>query len=285
VKVIEYVAKFNKKETWLHLDNFEAVDRELSTTSSLDQEGQAEHEKTDRSVVELGPIPSTSTSEKLGGQKPEWKWKIIPPKVRALFCTPQMAVSTTLIILIWMAGTGGEFIFNSFAPFYLQAKIKDHLVKNSVAALDFTYRNYALLAACSVPGYVIAGFAVEVRYIGRKGTGAICNLSTAIFLFLFTRSTTYASITGISCAIGFFLGAAHGLQFGITPELFPAPIRGTGQGLAASAGFLAQLLGTIVAIKFGFQSNVSVWISAGLFALTGLLYLSLPFETRGRAAS
>jgi hypothetical protein len=103
-------------------------------------------------------------------------------------------------------------------------------------------------------------------------------------MFLFTQADTNKAVLGFSCAISFSTAVIHGILYGYTPELFPAPIRGTGQGLV---GFLNELSGTaatLIAVYVGLN-NKSIWVSAGLMTGAGFIFPFMPYETRGRAAS
>jgi sugar phosphate permease len=106
-----------------------------------------------------------------------------------------------------------------------------------------------------------------------------------VFLFLFTRATANASVLGFTCAIAFFQNLVYDLLYSYTPELFPAPVRGTANGLVALGNRLSGLMAPIIAAYVGVETDVPVWISACLFVVAGLVFLVLPYETRGRAAS
>jgi MFS family permease len=172
-------------------------------------------------------------------------------------------------------------LYNSFIPIYLENKG----VKDGSSSLNVTYRNYAIQALCGIPASILGGFTVDMKQVGRKGTGAIACIGTAIFLFLFTRATSQAGVLGFSCAIAFFDNLVYGLLYAYTPELFPAPVRGTANGLVALFNRLSGLMAPIIAAYVGINNNYPVWISAALFVVAGLVFLVLPYETRGRAAA
>lgn len=98
---------------------------------------------------------------------------------------------------------------------------------------------------------------------------------------MFTQAKTQAAVLGFSCGVAFFQNLTLGLLYAYTPELFPAPIRGTGNGLAMLFNRSAGLGATLI----GLTTSVPIWISAALFAVAGLVFLALPYESRGRAAS
>ena len=146
--------------------------------------------------------------------------------------------------------------------------------------MNITYRNYAIQAVCGIPASVIGGFSVEIKRIGRKGTGTLACILTGVFLFLFT-----AAVLGFSCANAFFQNLVYGLLYAYTPELFPATIRGTGNGLVALFNRLSGLMAPIIVTYVGLETSVPIWISASLFIVAGFVFLILPYESRGKAAA
>ncbi|KAL6915136.1 hypothetical protein FSST1_012896 [Fusarium sambucinum] len=259
VDTIHKIAARDGKTSWLTLSHFESIDAELNATST-------------------GPtVPATTHKDIIRSSLD----KMTPDKIRVLFSTPRAAISTTLMIFLWCSIEMAYPLYNSFIPIYLENK---GIASGSNSTSD-VYRNYAIQAVCGIPASLLGGFTVDLKGIGRKGTGTIACISTGVFLFLFTRATTQAGILGFSCAIAFFQNLVYGLLYSYTPELFPAPVRGTANGLVAMFNRLSGLIAPIIAAYVGIDNDYPVWISAGLFILAGLIFLVLPYETRGRAAA
>lgn len=175
------------------------------------------------------------------------------------------------MLFLWRAIGMACPLYNSFIPIYLENKG----VSQGDSSLGTTYRNYAIQAVGGIPASIIAGFTADMRRIGQKGTGTLACLDTAVFLFLFTRASSSAGILGFSCAIAFFQNLVYGLLYSYTPELFPAPIRGTANGMVALFDRLSRLMAPIIAAYVGIDTNVPVWISASLFMIAGLVFLIL----------
>lgn len=207
--------------------------------------------------------------------------KFTPSKFKALFSTPRMALSTSLVLFLWMAIGLAFPLYNVFLPMYLQTRG----VQTGSPSLNTTYHNLTIQALCGLPASFLGGFTVNLRGIGRKGTGCAVCLCTSLFLFLFTQARTQAAVLGFSCGVAFFQNLTLGLLYAYTPELFPAPIRGTGNGLAMMFNRSAGLGATLIGAYVGLTTSVPIWISAALFAVAGLVFLVLPYESRGRAAS
>jgi Major Facilitator Superfamily len=256
VEVVQKVAARNGKETWLKVEDLQRIDIELTQSAPpvLDSPAKA------------------ILKRKLA--------KFEPRKVKALFCTPKMAISTTLILIVWSMVGMSYTLFNSFLPFYLQMKGS----QTGSLSTNTLFRTLVIQSVCGIPGSILSGIASEIKFLGRKGTGAIASLATGVFVFLFTQADTEKAVLGFACAISFSFGVAHGILYGYTPELFPAPIRGTGQGLIGFFNELSSTAATLIAVYVGLNDK-SIWISAGLIAGAGFIFPFMPYETRGRAAS
>lgn len=70
-------------------------------------------------------------------------------------------------------------------------------------SINITYRNNFIIIACSIPGTILAGWIIGLRYIGRRGTLGLSLILTAVFLFAFTTARTQASILAYNCIISF----------------------------------------------------------------------------------
>jgi len=76
----------------------------------------------------------------------------------------------------------------------------------------------------------------------------------------------------------------YGVLYAISPEIFPAKDRGTGNGLTAMATRLFGVLAPIIALYANLETAVPVYIAGSLLILAGLLGLLLPYEPRGKAS-
>ena len=261
VDVVQKMAARNGTMTWLTISHFEGIDREMGISSDATEDA----------------VPNANRLEAVKSNLAKFSGE----KVRALFSTPKLALSTSLMIVLWCAIGMAFPLYNSFIPIYLENKG----VAQGDSSLNTTYRNYAIQAVCGIPASIIGGFTVDLKHIGRKGTGTIACLGTGIFLFLFTRATGPAGVLGFTCAIAFFQNLVYGLLYSYTPELFPAPVRGTANGLIALFNRLSGLMAPIIAAYIGIDTDMPIWISAALFMAAGFVFLALPYETRGKAAA
>ncbi|KAE9390536.1 MFS general substrate transporter [Gymnopus androsaceus JB14] len=270
VEVIRKIAEFNGKTTNL-------------TVEQLVNAGGMDPEKTrQENTVTNERKRVLSKSSYLG-------WK----HVKALFRTRKMAFSTSLLIFLWgMIGLAST-LYNSFLPFLLESRGNAF----GDGSLFITYRNTFILSVIGVPGAFLAGWAVELPYIGRKGTLAISsgNLSlfndpsrktglTGAFLFATTTARSSNALLGWNCGYTFFSNIMYGVLYAISPEIFPAKDRGTGNGLVSSATRIFSVIAPIIALYANLETATPVYISGALIILAGLVALLLPYEPRGKVS-
>ncbi|KIK52966.1 hypothetical protein GYMLUDRAFT_77629 [Collybiopsis luxurians FD-317 M1] len=153
VKIIHEIAEYNGKTSRLTVEDLvragDGVGKEIETEKiDMDTEPNAH--------PNLRPVLSASSV--LG-------WE----HVKALFRTKKLALSTSLLISLWGIIGLASTLYNSFLPFLLQSRGNAF----GDGSLFITYRNTFILSVIGVPGAFLAGWAVEVPYVGRKGTLAI----------------------------------------------------------------------------------------------------------------
>ncbi|KAI0715627.1 MFS general substrate transporter [Cerioporus squamosus] len=200
--------------------------------------------------------------------------------VKALFATRKMAYSTSLLIVLW-AFIGLAFpLYNGFVTVFLQTR-GAHFGDGS---LYITYRNQVILSIMGIPGALLAGWMVERRYLGRKGTLAISTALTGVFLFASTTARTSDALLGWNCGYTFANNVMYGTLYALSPEIFPAKDRGTGNALVAAANRVFGIMAPIIALYADLSTPVPIYVSGTLFIVSGLIALLLPFEPRGRAS-
>ncbi|KFY63340.1 hypothetical protein V496_04025 [Pseudogymnoascus sp. VKM F-4515 (FW-2607)] len=200
--------------------------------------------------------------------------------VRALFATPKLAISTTLVIFIWAFIGLGYPLYNAFLP-YLQAIRGAEFGDGSTY---LTYRNSLIVAVLGVPGALLGGALVEVRGFGRKGTLAASTILTGVFLYASTTAVTSNALLGWNCAFNFFSNIMYAVLYGYTPEIFPTKDRGTGNALTATANRIFGIMAPIIAMFANLETSAPVYTSGALFIAAGLLVIVLPFESQGKSS-
>lgn len=253
IEVIHKLAKFNGKTSSITIEELEAPDREMLGERSSSRERHN--------------IFSKSSKYDAG-------------HIKALFATPKMAWSTSLLIAIWGIIGLASTLYNNFLPYLLSNRGADF----GDGSLYITYRNQVILSATGVPAAFLAGWAVELPYIGRKGTLAIASGLTGAFLFATTTSQSSNQLLGWNCGYVFFSNIMYGVLYAISPEIFPAKDRGTGNGLTSTASRVFGVLAPVIALYSNLATAVPVYIAGALIIFAGNLALLLPYEPRGKVS-
>ncbi|KAG5650791.1 hypothetical protein H0H81_011042 [Sphagnurus paluster] len=170
--------------------------------------------------------------------------------VKPLFATRKLAINSTITILLWGIIGLAYPLFNGFLPLYLQNRFA------SSTGVSETFRNYTIISVLGIPGSLVAcavvdwtrGSQSKWSVGGRKLTMAVATALTGIFLFLFTTSKNDAAVLGFSCASGLTQNAMYGVLYAYTPEVFPAPHRGTGDAIASSFNRITGILAPVIKI-------------------------------------
>ncbi|KAH9851726.1 sugar transporter [Lenzites betulinus] len=200
--------------------------------------------------------------------------------VKGLFATRRLAYSTTLLIIVW-ALIGLAFpLYNGFVTYFLATRGADF----GDGSVYITYRNQVILSVIGVPGALLAGWMVELPYVGRKGTLAVSTIITGVFLFASTTARTSNALLGWNCGFTFTSNVMYGVLYAVSPELFPTKDRGTGNAIVASANRVFGIMAPIIALKANLATSVPIWVSGALFLVSGFISLLLPIEPRGKAS-
>ncbi|KAF8603132.1 MFS general substrate transporter [Ceratobasidium sp. AG-I] len=264
VDVVRAVAEYNGKTSHLTVEDLEAagVPQGMTKNPVVAEAGQPALDTSTRAAI-------SRQLEKFNGDH-----------VRALFATRQLAISTSLIIVIW-AIIGLAFpLYNAFVTYFLATRGADF----GDGSVYITYRNQVILSVIGVPGALLGGWAVEVPFLGRRGTLSITTILTGVFLFASTTARSSDALLGWNCGYSFTSNIMYGVLYAMTPELFPTKDRGTGNGIAATANRIFGIMAPIIALYANLATSVPIYVSGALFILAGLIALTLPFEPRGKAS-
>ncbi|TFB04108.1 hypothetical protein CCMA1212_003760 [Trichoderma ghanense] len=271
VAVVHGIASRNGAKTWLTseiLDLVAAEDPEQSSRVAR------------RYSVSSAPR-SNILKEKLGAFSAD--------RLRPLFQTKTLAVATSLVWFCWATIGMGYPLFNAFLPQYLSHHDSDagsEAMQSETSAISgVTYRNYAITSIMGVPGSLLAAYLVDhpSPFLGRRGTLASSTVVSAIFLFIFAvYGTTPTAQLIFSCIEAFAQNIMYGVLYAFTPEIFPAPVRGAGTGVASFLNRLTGLMAPILAANIpGDGSTTPIYMSAILILAAFVAMCLIPIETRG----
>ena len=246
---------------------------------------------TEQILNEIGGDPEVSTDAKLGTVEIMRRslGKFSTQRVGPLFSSRKLGLTTALIWFQWTTIGMAYPLFNAFLPQYLShggatpPPSPDGALATPITGE--TYRSYAITSIVGVPGSILAAYTVDHKspFLGRRGTLAISTLVSAIFLFFFVSlGTTPGAQLFFSCVEAFSQNIMYGVLYAFTPEIFPAPVRGAGTGVASFLNRVTGLVAPVLAATVpGDGTSGPVYLSAILIlAAFGGMCL-IPIETRG----
>ncbi|GAA2661661.1 MULTISPECIES: MFS transporter [Actinosynnema] len=192
----------------------------------------------------------------------------------AIFTGP-LARTTLFASLLATGVQGGYYTLATWLPTYLKSE-RDLTVIGTGGYLAF-------LISGAFTGYVSGGYLTDK--LGRKRTFALFSVLSAALILLYTRVPEGANtaILFLGFPLGFCMSAIFSGFGSFLSELYPAHLRGTGQGFTynsgravgalfpAAVGFAAESAGVGGAMAFG----------AAAYGIAVLALLGLP-ETLGR---
>jgi MFS family permease len=270
VAVVHGMAFRNRTKTWLTLDILENV----ATGAAVRQARSSE--------AQQGP-------GLIDVFKQRFQFFSIE-SLRPLFKTRTMAVATGLVWFCWAAVGMGFPLFTAFLPQYFAHHGQDTSAgdgstgTDTPAISDTTYRNYAITSIVGLPGSLLAAYLVDhpSPFLGRRGTLASSTLISAIFLFLFVQyGTDAASQLIFSCVVAFFSNVSYAVLYTITPEMFDAPVRGAGSGVASFLNRLTGLMAPVLAANIPGNGVAPVYGAAAMVLGAFVAMCLIPIETRG----
>ncbi|OAA68506.1 sugar transporter [Niveomyces insectorum RCEF 264] len=217
-------------------------------------------------------------------------------RLRPLFRSRQLGMATLIVWFVWATIGMGYPLFNAFLPQYLSHGGSSTAAGAAAAATaraeaetpptSVTYRNYAITSIVGVPGSLLAAYTVDNQspFLGRRGTLAISTLVSAVFLVLFaTFGHSPGSQLFFSCIEAFSQNIMYGVLYAFTPEIFPAPVRGAGTGVASFLNRVTGLVAPVLAATLpGDGSTAPIYLSAALILSAFFGMILIPIETRGR---
>lgn len=203
VEVLQYIANYNKVQCNVTLETFSALTEDDSSINSRDgnQKGR----------IVLG------SGDKMQDLSLMEKFKLELIRLRVLFSSPVMAWMTVCVWIVYMWDYWGFTIAGSYLPYILRMKGTDIGL-----SLLQTYRSYVYIYIFGIPG-VLAGTSI---YKWRRASMIISSALFGAMLFTFTAVDSQASYIGINGLVYFFQSMFNAILYGMTPEFFPAPVRG-----------------------------------------------------------
>ncbi|KAK3377844.1 major facilitator superfamily domain-containing protein [Podospora didyma] len=222
--------------------------------------------------------------------------------LRPLFKTRKLGLTTAIIWFCWASIGMGYPLFNAFLPQYLShggggggsiaspTPPPEPVSSSSsleITASSETYRNCVITSLAGIPGSLFAAYTVDMPspLLGRRGTLALSTLVSAIFLFLFAEFGSSGPLAQLffSCVEAFAQNIMYGVLYAFTPEIFPAPVRGAGTGVASFLNRATGLMAPVIAATMaGDGQTAPIYLAAALIMAAFVSMCLVPIETRGR---
>ncbi|KAJ2924371.1 hypothetical protein H1R20_g12727, partial [Candolleomyces eurysporus] len=259
VASVHSVAGHNGRTSNLTLEDLERVD--LDHGFKLDEKSHDDNEKASHRICRQMA-------------------KLDANHIKSLFATKELALTTTLLIVIWSLIGLAFPLYNNFLTYFTAAlgqRVGD-------GSLNMTYRNQVIIYLLGIPGALLAGYTVEMPLLGRRGTLAIASCLTGIFTLLATTARSSNAFLGWNCAISFSTNITYGVLYAITPELFPTKDRGTGNAITATANRIFGIMAPVIALYANLNSHVPIYVAGSVYVVAGLTALLLPYDSRGQAS-
>ena len=268
VAVVHGIAYRNGVKTWLTSDILDQV------AASDDEDGTHQYHRAS------------------GAQALAAKFKVFSlDGLRPLFTNKTLGTATALVWFCWATIGMGYPLFNAFLPQYFarhgdgDSADPDGIQDETSAISAHTYRNYAITSIMGIPGSLLAAYLVDQpsAFLGRRGTLAISTFVSAVFLFLFViYGNGPTSQLVFSCVEAFAQNIMYGVLYAFTPEIFPAPVRGAGTGVASFLNRITGLMAPVLAATLpGDGATTPIYISAVLILAAFVGMCLIPIETRG----
>ncbi|WNS81456.1 MFS transporter [Domibacillus sp. DTU_2020_1001157_1_SI_ALB_TIR_016] len=176
------------------------------------------------------------------------------------------ARSTLVLWVVWFT-----VVFSYYGMFLWLPSVM--VIKGFDLIQSFGY--VLVMTLAQLPGYFTAAWLIERA--GRKFVLVVYLLGTAASALVFGNAESTAVLIASGMLLSFFNLGAWGALYAYTPEQYPAVIRGTGSGMAASVGRIGGILGPLLVGSL-VASGQSIGFVFGLFCVSiviGVLVLAL----------
>lgn len=163
---------------------------------------------------------------------------------------------TIMLWLLWFS-----VVFSYYGMFLWLPSVM--IMKGFMMIQSFKY--VLIMTLAQLPGYFTAAFFIEK--FGRKFVLVTYLIGTAVSAYFFGNAESFTSLMTAGIFLSFFNLGAWGAMYAYTPEQYPATIRGTGAGMAASFGRVGGIFGPLM-VGYLVAAKVSISMIFTIFALS-----------------
>ncbi|WP_391374211.1 MFS transporter [Lysinibacillus sp. KU-BSD001] len=179
----------------------------------------------------------------------------------------EYAKSTFMMWVLWFA-----VVFSYYGMFLWLPTVMVDKGFDLIASFKYVL----IMTLAQLPGYFTAAWFIEK--FGRKFVLVTYLIGTAASAFVFGNAETVGVLLASGMLLSFFNLGAWGALYAYTPEQYPAIIRGTGAGMAASVGriggiFGPSLVGVMLAKGYDYGAIFAVFCVAILIGVAAVVLL------------
>lgn len=182
------------------------------------------------------------------------------------------ARSTFVLWTVWFT-----VVFSYYGMFLWLPSVMVMKGFNMIQSFEYV----VIMTLAQLPGYFTAAWFIE--RIGRKFVLVTYLLGTAASAYVFGTAESTALLIGSGMLLSFFNLGAWGALYAYSPEQYPAVIRGTGTGMAASIGRIGGILGPLLVgslVSAGYSIGFIFSIFCGSIIIGVLAVAFVGQETR-----
>lgn len=177
------------------------------------------------------------------------------------------ARSTLMLWILWFAVVFSYYGMFLWLPSVMVGKGFD---------LISSFKYVLIMTLAQLPGYFTAAWFIEK--FGRKFVLVTYLLGTAASAFVFGGAETVTALLISGMLLSFFNLGAWGALYAYTPEQYPAIVRGTGAGMAASIGrvggiFGPLLVGTLLTKGYDISYIFTIFCVAIVIGVLAVIFL------------
>ncbi|WP_147532240.1 MFS transporter [Bacillus marasmi] len=174
---------------------------------------------------------------------------------------------TTMLWILWFC-----VVFSYYGMFMWLPSVM--VMKGFSLIKSFQY--VLIMTLAQLPGYFTAAWFIE--RLGRKFVLVTYLIGTALSAYFFGFADSLGLLITAGILLSFFNLGAWGALYAYTPEQYPAVIRGTGAGMAASFGriggiFGPLLVGYLVAREVAIPTMFTIFTIAIVVGALSVLFL------------
>lgn len=180
---------------------------------------------------------------------------------------PKFRKQTVMLWILWFC-----VVFSYYGMFLWLPSVM--VLKGFDVIQSFKY--VLIMTLAQLPGYFSVAWLIERA--GRKFVLVVYLIGTAVSAYFFGSAESISLLLISGAMLSFFNLGAWGALYAYTPEQYPAIIRGTGSGMAASVGRLGgvfgpMVVGTLVAQNYPTRSVFLLFCIAILIGALAVVFL------------